>query len=75
MATFCITEKKLATTPWKNIFITKEAFKSVKNQIQVDHVNIFGPGYTEDGLLLQFKKMIKEEETSNNVTKINHTQK
>ena len=48
----------------------KEAFKSGKNQIQVGHVNAFWPGNMEDGLLLQFRKMIKEEETSNGVPKI-----
>ena len=48
----------------------KEAFKGGKNQVQVGHVNAFGPGHTEDGLLLQLRKKIKEEEASNNVPKI-----
>lgn len=49
--------EKVGYYPLKqHFFLTKEAFKSGKNQIQVGHVNIFGPGYTEDGLLLQFKK-------------------
>lgn len=48
----------------------KEAFRSGKNQIQVGHVNAFGPPNTEDGKLLQFRKMIKEKETSNGVPKI-----
>ena len=48
----------------------KEAFKSGKNQMQVGHVNAFGPGHIEDGLLLQCRKKMEEEETSNNVPKI-----
>ena len=35
-----------------NTFITEEAFKIDKNQIQVGHVNAFGPGHTEYSLVL-----------------------
>ena len=34
---------------------TKETLKSGKTQMQVGHVNSFGPGHIEDGLLLQFR--------------------
>ena len=43
---------------------TKETLKSGKTQMQVGHVNSFGPGHIEDGLLLQFREK-KQEETSN----------
>ena len=48
----CHCEKNWLLPLENNTFITKEAFKIDKNQIQVGHVNAFGPGHTEYSLVL-----------------------